>query len=920
MSLTSSRPPLRAIRYALVSLLSVGLAIPASTPSFAGTMSLPGSFSVSPTGAATYSIPIALPPGTAGMVPGLSLDYSSQAGNGLLGVGWTLSGLPSIARCGRTKAQDGALGGINYDANDRFCMDGHRLIAISGAYGADGTQYRTEIESYSKIISHGAAGSGPAWFEVHTKSGQTMEFGNTTGSRILAQGKTSARVWAVNKVSDTKSNYLTVSYVNDLTPYGQFYPSRIDYTGNSAASVSPYNSVQFSYATRPDSIPQYQVGSLMQVTVRMTNIKTYVGTALVADYRLAYQQSGPANRSRLRSVTVCDGSNACLPATSINWTNPTAGFSAQQQWVANFGVNAGWTDNNTTPRMLVDVNGDGLPDVLGFAGSGVYVSLNTGANFAAQQLWIADFGANVWTNNNQVPRMLADVNGDGLPDIVGFAGSGVYVSLNTGTSFAAKQLWIADFGANVWTDNNQVPRMLVDVNGDSLPDIVGFGGSGVYVSLNTGTSFAAKQLWIADFGANVWADNNTVPRMLVDVNSDGLPDIVGFAGSGVYVSLNTGASFAAKQLWIDNFGSNLWTNNDVYPRMLVDVNGDGLPDVVGFAGAGVYVSLNTGVAFAPIQLWVGNFGINDGWSSNENYPRMLADVNGDGLPDVVGFAASAVYVSLNFGTGFTAAQQWVPGYGISGGWSNYPRTVIDLNGNSFAGIVGFAGSGVYVSTNTAASLLPDLISSIVSGLGATTSISYVPGTNSSVVTKGAGTVFPTLDLVAPIYVVSQVSTSNGIGGTYSSAYSYSGGRVDTRGRGFLGFAQTSVKDLQTNIVETTTYRQDFPFSGVVASTKRVLGTQTLGQSTNTYQSYDTAGTAPYHVYLTQNVSSGADLDGSALPTVTTSTQYDAYLNATQVVVSTPDGFSKTTTNTYTNDPSLWYLGRLTRATVTNVAP
>jgi hypothetical protein len=171
-----------------------------------------------------------------------------------------------------------------------------------------------------------------------------------------------------------------------------------------------------------------------------------------------------------------------------------------------------------------------------------------------------------------------------------------------------------------------------------------------------------------------------------------------------------------------------------------------------------------------------------------------------------------------------------------------------------------------------------------------------------------------------MYVVSRVDTSNGVGGTYSSTYAYSGARLDLSGRGFLGFGQMTVKDLQTGIADTTSYRQDFPFIGLVSSTNRALGTQTLGQSTSTYQSYDTSGTAPYHVYLTQNVSSGADLDGSALPTVTTTNQYDAYLNATQVVVSTPDGFSKTTTNTYTNDVTNWYLGRLTRATVTNVAP
>jgi hypothetical protein len=57
-----------------------------------------------------------------------------------------------------------------------------------------------------------------------------------------------------------------------------------------------------------------------------------------------------------------------------------------------------------------------------------------------------------------------------------------------------------------------------------------------------------------------------------------------------------------------------------------------------------------------------------------------------------------------------------------------------------------------------------------------------------------------------------------------------------------------------------------------------------------------------------------------LPTVTTSNQYDSFGNATQVVVSTSDGYGKTTINTYTNDTTNWYLGRLTQSSVTSVAP
>ncbi|MHB8530145.1 MAG: hypothetical protein ACYC8V_11625 [Caulobacteraceae bacterium] len=166
-------------------------------------------------------------------------------------------------------------------------MEGQRLILISGTYGADGSQYPTEIEGFSEILAHGAAGNGPAWFEVHTKAGQIMDFGDTTDSRILAQGKTTARAWAVNMISDTVGNYLTVKYQNDSTN-GQAYPLEIDYTGNAGASLSPYNKVTFAYAARGDITPIYQAGSLIQTTVLLTDIKTFAGSSEIADYKFAY--------------------------------------------------------------------------------------------------------------------------------------------------------------------------------------------------------------------------------------------------------------------------------------------------------------------------------------------------------------------------------------------------------------------------------------------------------------------------------------------------------------------------------------------------------------------------------------------------------------------------------------------------------
>ncbi|MDT9341677.1 hypothetical protein VV11_020525 [Trichodesmium erythraeum 21-75] len=56
-----------------------------------------------------------------------------------------------------------------------------------------------------------------------------------------------------------------------------------------------------------------------------------------------------------------------------------------------------------------------------------------------------------------------------------------------------------------------------------------------------------------------------------------------------------------------------------------------------------------GGTFAPIQrAYRDNFTVNKGsWVSQDKYPLHLADVNGDGRDDIVGFGKNAVYVSLS---------------------------------------------------------------------------------------------------------------------------------------------------------------------------------------------------------------------------------------------------------------------------------
>jgi hypothetical protein len=150
------------------------IAMPLLSVSAAAQMITPGEFSVSAGGAASYEIKLRATHGVAGLVPNLSLVYNSQGANGLLGVGWTLSGLSTIARCPQNRAQDAVprFGGISFTAHDHYCLDGQRLVAVRNpadtaatvdAYGASGTYYATEMESFSKVQSLGSVGTSADW-------------------------------------------------------------------------------------------------------------------------------------------------------------------------------------------------------------------------------------------------------------------------------------------------------------------------------------------------------------------------------------------------------------------------------------------------------------------------------------------------------------------------------------------------------------------------------------------------------------------------------------------------------------------------------------------------------------------------------------------------------------------------------------
>lgn len=888
----------------------------------AGPMDLGGQFSVNESGAATYTVPIRIPPGTAGIEPKLALSYHSQGGNGLLGVGWSLSGLSAITRCPRTAAQDGVRGSITLGATDRFCLDGQRLMSVSGTYGANGTSYRTERDAFSKIVSYGSTGSGPAWFKVWTKSGQIIEYGNTADSFVEVQGKAAARAWAINKLSDTKGNYYAVAYTEDGIT-GEHTPSRIDYTGNTATGVAPAATISFVYEARPDIFRGYYLGGATAAARRLKTIQIATGNTAVRELRIDYQTGASTQRSRIAALRECAAdTNTCTPPIVVTWSETPATPDTAKLW------------SSLLPAHIADVNGDGRNDLIGILGDGLQVALSRATGADTSTRWGSNFGSGQgYADANINPVMLADVNADGLADAVGFAGDGVYVALSTGTAFAAAGKWLANFGTGTgWTNMDAMPRTLADMNGDGRPDVVGFKTDGVYVGLNTGSAISAPTRWLADFGtttATAYPTATANPRFVLDLNGDGLPDVAGLADSGVYVAINSGTALAAATLWLADFGSAAgWTSTDAMPRTFGDVNGDGLPDLVGFKNDGTYVALNTGAGFQPATKWLDDFGAGTAtaYATQQGFPRQLADMNSDGRADIVGFGTDGLRVARSTGTGFAPASLWFAGFSSANGYTNAAsRKLADLDGDGAIDLIGMNDSGINIVAS-AWTTPPDVALRLTGGLGLTTEVAYAPLTADGQHTKGSGAAYPQLDATLPLFVVSTLRTPNGLGtGFTTTTYKYGGLRLDLAGRGALGFGTFESKQVDTGIATRTYYRQDWPYAGLPDRTMRFIdgSSSFLSLVSHTYACLNpqtaaacTIGTGKtYFPYLSQRIDADWDLNGAALPVVTTKNTYDSYGNATQIVRSVDDGTSVTTTNTYTNDSTNWILGRLTRSQV-----
>jgi len=856
-----------------------------------------GSFGVSPnTGTASYTVPIWAPPGPRGVAPHLALTYDSSFQQDTYGVGWALSGLSAITRCTLTYAEDAAPAPVSMTFGDRYCLDGKRLRLTSteeltyyGNNGPSTTTYQTELADFTNVVAAGNVGNGPESIQVQTRDGYTYDYGASVNFNaafeLTSNNVTSIQSWLLNDIRDKYNNtLLEVTYVP-----GTLNPDVINWSPVAAGAPTFNYSMKFTYKPTPTPLRARYVANVpVNNTALIDTISVYYGNAihgatgatLVKEYFLDTQPSPTTSQFRLTSVLECADAakQNCLLPTQMHYQDGAAGLSQSPA-------------NAPGAELHYDFNGDGRPDAAYVSSGTLYVALNTGNG---------GFGSPINTGITRGTWLFGDLLGAGADGIFADNGTGTfaYYTLNGG-SFSS-----ASTGLTVQAGYNYI---LADFTGDGLLDVVAnppksttvvaipnsstngtisFGPPYTFTAVAPGTGVLRASQLIAN------GDASASNFRSLDFNGDGRKDVlletVSQIGSGEnldftyhyheLLSQGAGVAFQAVHVPLDPTSNpNLTFGN---------FNDDNCTDVA--LDATVFYSGCNGIVGSTVTLPTGGV-------------VAAMDWDGDGRTDLlVGTTTLSWYQSTgtNFvnlaGTSFTLPS------------GCFTPAVIDMDADGLDDLA--CGTSYYLHQGEYQP--PDLLVSVTDGFLANVTFGYVPTTTStnSPYTVTAPAAYPEVNFRSPLYVVNQLTASDGIGGTYTQTFHYQNARANLQGRGFEGFQGFKVSDSRSNTpIVATTFFTLFPWTGMTQEQDvyQNNGVTPISQTVNTQITPaavmldSTVGNQRYFPYMALSETKSYEVGGQKNGSLITTT--DTILAANGTVPDAYGNFPLTTTTVTDND-------------------
>lgn len=857
-------------------------------------------------GAYTYVYDLTLPVGHKSATPMLSLRYNSNDTGlqSIVGVGWSL-GIPAITRQNKTGA-------------DNLYTDNHFNSSLSG----DLVQTSVVGEYIPKVQTGGQLSylyENDVW-TVTDLSGNTYVFGTDSTSRQDDPADTTRiYAWYLSEMTDANGNKVTYSYTKDA---GMIYPGTISY-GFDANGQNPLYQIVFSLTPAVSKPASYQTGFAVKRNSVIDEIQVMVGGVSVHSYDLTYTTSSNQIFDLLSSVTeAADG--VALPPTTFAYSEPSINWAASP-WTQNgLGFDTSVPEHISSDQgnangtrnfgvQIADINGDGLKDVMKFYNhydpddydhgdpitdlfySVKRVHLNQGGgNWEVNADWQWDQGSVPFVlysdgvqgsthRRDDMGVRLADVNGDGLTDLVvgftckysnctkdqwmwqyiGVTDHSVY--LNTGGGWTRDPSWSVpvDFSIFDSDKDNYISGLaeVIDINGDGLPDLL--------------------QSWYTDNDPHI--DDNVVTR--------------------AYINNGNGWTYDAS--WQMPVALRREINGSELGVRFGDFNGDGLVDVlrshVGdnetFNGSDIFLNTGTGwekAPFNPPDYFV--------FDRSHDYGMRILDINGDGIDDILrsddqpGDRNNTDMLWLGTGSGWKGITLSIGAYPSVKGFLERDTGLrfIDFDGDGMldAWHMGGDETSFVMSTSTVSINRydkPNMLTTITEPEGGSIDISYDgfqatwQATDATKIGRSPGTMQVTTD----------VAFDSGDGDAWSDQYEYEGGwqyfqTGDVRDRRFSGFGQvTKTTDLGQ---EVTYYHQGngdgLPFEsgdaealiGMPYSTEQ-YDTDLLKRTLTRYEAVDQGNDS---TFVAASSALTESYDGNNHDDTATEYDYDAFGNVVEV--------------------------------------
>jgi RHS repeat-associated protein len=857
-------------------------------------------------GGASYSISIAVPPGTNGISPSVSVNYYSMGGNGVLGQGWGIGGLSEITRTTRNMYFDNETNPIVMTNNDRFVLDGTRLISKSGNYGDPNATYGTESENFATITSKSAQGNGPEWFEVVTKDGIKMEYGNSPDSRQIGQFATVLR-WGLSKIQYPDGNYISLKYKTDVS--FTLLIDEINYTGNVAQSLAPYNQIKFDYKIRTiDENTGFEDDTRMESKYLLDKITTKADGLTVRSYQFNYGHDNIS--SFLKEVIEAGSAGTALNATIFKYGDTPAEFST---------VTTDGYDDPAATTITGDFNADGLTD---------FLEARLMSSPSAYRMTIftkepAYSGApnNFYVGNvtdlpvtyqavkkNEIPNsfdfLAYDFTGDGADDVLmtNIAGSGTNRTLTSLHLYKTLQTPAATFPIafdpvviSPYTGYSKIHPsghfiFPGDYDGDGIQDILTMLGSN---SVNYNCHLYNGRVQ-PDFGSIVitgtfnfpvsdWA---TVDKVhIIDFNGDGKSDVMLIKDTNCEIFTFDG--WVARRI---HFSSSYLNNNHL--SYFGDFNGDRKTDVLAkLTTTGAWkILISNGRNFYESPFSFNTTPDTDLYTGDH---LAVADVNGDGKADIYhGWQLTGSATSnfdVYYGKGYAFSPSLASFYRINSTYTTNlgaPAPMIgDFNGDGRTDLINFKNiftpMDVFYLRKEGRE---NLLEKVKNGYNHVTEWNYKKLTDENGFhVRGILTAYPFNAFQPPLYTVSDFKLQNGIGGFSTSQYTYEGTKLHRAGKGFLGFSKITAIDQATGMKTVsenefnTTYYTAVPYR---TSTYLTSSGALLNQATHTNAFVSPA--AKRFWIKTTDISENNVFEGR---TSTTVNVYDNFGNVTQSTVN-----------------------------------